>query len=48
MKSKEKKRLEKKIIEYPKTVDNYKRYNIYAGDNPKEKKERDEQNIDSI
>ena len=48
MKSKEKKRLEKKIIEYPKTVDNYKRYNIYAGDNPKEKKERDEQNIGSI
>ena len=31
--------MEKKRIGYPKTVDNYKRYNIYAGDNPKEKKE---------
>ena len=40
MKSKEKERLEKKRTEYLRTVDNYKRYNIYAGDNQKEKKER--------
>ena len=40
--------MEKNRTEYPKTVDNYKRYNIHAGDNPKEKKERDEQNIGSI
>ena len=37
---KQRERLEKKRTEYLRTVDNYKRYNIYAGDNQKEKKER--------